>query len=118
HSIFIQLSASPETISASTLRLYPLSLERSALLTQLAVGERKAIESAGAGLQLEQEHVEEEFWRRHKRIGERLFNGIEEWRRWAHNKKDGKGTVSDMSLDAQSRPHITRKLCNKVGTSP
>ena len=26
--------------------------------------------------------------------------------------------VSDSSLDAQSRPHITRKLRNKLGTSP
>ncbi|KAI0060659.1 hypothetical protein BV25DRAFT_917730 [Artomyces pyxidatus] len=118
HSMSIQLSARPETLSSYTLRLYPLSLERSALLAQLAVEERNAIESAGAAFQLEQERVDEEFRRGRERIRERLLEGIEERRRRARDEKDGEGTVSDASLDAQSRPHITRKLRNKLGTSP
>ncbi|KAI0046526.1 hypothetical protein FA95DRAFT_1559986 [Auriscalpium vulgare] len=118
HSMSMQLAARPEALSAFSLRLYPLSIERSALLAQLAVEERNALDSADAAYETERERVEQEWKRGRDRIRERLLEGIEERRRRARDEKDGEGTVSDASLDAQSRPHITRKLRNKLGTSP
>jgi hypothetical protein len=133
----MQLAARPETLPSYTLRLYPLSIERSALLAQLAVEERNSLESAEAAYELERERVEEEWKRGRDRIRERLLEGIEERRRRARDEKDGEGTVSgtcpfscqakgyaldksraEAALDSQSRPHITRKLRNRLGTSP
>jgi len=118
HSVAMQLAARPETLPSYTLRLYPLSIERSALLAQLGVEERNSLESAGAAYELERERVEEEWKRGRDRIRERLLEGIEERRRRARDEKDGEGTVSEAALDSQSRPHITRKLRNRLGTSP
>ncbi|KAI9509669.1 hypothetical protein F5148DRAFT_1185687 [Russula earlei] len=108
HSVAMQLAARPETLPSYTLRLYPLSIERSALLAQLAVEERNSLDSAEAA----------EWKRGRDRIRERLLEGIEERRRRARDEKDGEGTVSEAALDSQSRPHITRKLRNRLGTSP
>ncbi|KAA1468958.1 hypothetical protein DENSPDRAFT_772455 [Dentipellis sp. KUC8613] len=117
HSMSLQLAARPDSQPAYTVRLYPLSIERAALLAQLAVEEKNSIESINAAYELERERVEEEWKRGRDRIRERLLEGIEERRRKAREEKDGEGTV-DASLDSQSRPHITRKLRNKLGTSP
>jgi hypothetical protein len=89
----MQLAARPETLSSYTLRLYPLSIERSALLAQLAVEERNSLESAESAYELERERVEEEWKRGRDRIRERLLEGIEERRRRARDEKDGEGTV-------------------------
>ena len=94
HSVAMQLAARPETLPSYTLRLYPLSLERSALLAQLAVEERNSLECAEAAYELERERVEEEWKRGRDRIRERLLEGIEERRRRARDEKDGEGTVS------------------------
>jgi len=118
HNVAMQLAARPDTLPSYTLRLYPLSLERSALLAQLTVEERNSLESAESAYELERERVEEEWKRGRDRIRERLLEGIEERRRRARDEKDGEGTVSEAALDSQSRPHITRKLRNRLGTSP
>jgi hypothetical protein len=94
HSVAMQLATRPETLPSYTLRLYPLSIERSALLEQLAVEERNSLESAEAAYELERERVEEEWKRGRDRIRERLLEGIEERRRRARDEKDGEGTVS------------------------
>lgn len=134
-----QLSTRPETVAAYQLRLYPLSLERSALLNSEALQERHALDCIQTAYQEERERVEEEWKTGRERIRERLLEGIEERRRRAREEKEGEGTVggtyhkyaglyalfkccacfSDGALDAQSRPHVTRKLRNKLGgTSP
>ena len=120
------------------LRLLPLSLERSALLAQFEAEERYAIECAQIACDEERERVEEEWKKGRQRVRERLLEGIEERRRRAREEKDGEGTVGglilsffhnafirplnlshlDASLDSHSRPPITRKLRNKLGTSP
>ncbi|KAH9986950.1 hypothetical protein BJV77DRAFT_964985 [Russula vinacea] len=61
--VAMQLAACPETLPSYKLRLYPLSIERSALLAQLEVEERNSLESAEAAYELERECVEEE-WKR------------------------------------------------------
>jgi hypothetical protein len=95
-----------------------MSLERSALLAQHAFEEKHSLESIQTAYEEERERVEEEWRKGRDRIRERLLEGIEERRRRAREEKEGEGTVNDATLDAQSRSHITRKLRNKVGTSP
>jgi hypothetical protein len=85
----------------------------------------------------ERQRVEDEWRQGRDRVRVRLLEGIEERRRRAREEKEGEGTVggtphsshsiliyvsfhiivSDSSME-QSRPHITRKLRNKMGTSP
>ncbi|TFY80054.1 hypothetical protein EWM64_g3961 [Hericium alpestre] len=102
HNMSMQLAARPESQPAYTLRLYPLSLERSALLAQLAVEEKNSLESIEAAYDLERERVEDEWRRGRDRIRERLLEGIEERRRKAREEKDGEGTVGTISF----APHL------------
>ncbi|GBE86630.1 hypothetical protein SCP_0905090 [Sparassis crispa] len=119
HSTSLQLSTRPETLPAYNLRLYPLTLERSALLASLVLQERHALDGVQTAYEEERERVEDEWKRGRERIRERLLEGIEERRRRAREEKDGEGAVVDVGMDAQSRPHNTRKLRNKLGgTSP
>ncbi|EKM50539.1 uncharacterized protein PHACADRAFT_263876 [Phanerochaete carnosa HHB-10118-sp] len=81
--------------------------------------EQHALECVQQAYEEERERVEEEWKRGRERIKERLLEGIEERRRRAREDKEGEGTSADATLDSQSRPHITRKLRNKLGgTSP
>lgn len=114
----VQLALHPETLPMYNLRLLPLSIERSAILAQLENEERYAIECAQTAYDEERERVEEEWKRGRDRVKERLLEGIEERRRKAREEKEGEGAMGDASLDAHSRPPITRKLRNKLGNSP
>ncbi|KAI6139805.1 hypothetical protein BKA82DRAFT_1001324 [Pisolithus tinctorius] len=118
HSATIQLASRPETYPLYNLRLYPLSLERSALLTQLDLEAKHSLHTTQTAYEEERERVEEEWRKGRDRVRERLLEGIEERKRRAREEKEGEGAVNDPSLDIQSRIHITRKLRNKVGTSP
>ncbi|KAJ7693943.1 hypothetical protein B0H17DRAFT_1009776 [Mycena rosella] len=113
----LQLSTRPEMLPLYELRLLPLSLERSALLVQLETEEKHALDCAHLAYEEERQRVEDEWRRGRDRVRERLLEGIEERRRRAREEKEGEGTVGDASME-QSRPHITRKLRNKLGTSP
>ncbi|KAJ7930128.1 hypothetical protein B0H13DRAFT_1963424 [Mycena leptocephala] len=113
----MQLSTRPETLPLYELRLLPLSFERSALLVQLEIEEKHAMDCAHLAYDEERQRVEDEWRRGRDRVRERLLEGIEERRRRAREEKEGEGTVGDASME-QSRPHITRKLRNKMGTSP
>lgn len=93
HSTSIQLSTRPETLPAYNLRLYSISLERSALLASLALQEKLDLECVQIAYDEEREKVEEEWKRGRDRIRERLLEGIEERRRRAREEKDGEGTV-------------------------
>ncbi|KAF4569764.1 hypothetical protein EYR40_008743 [Pleurotus pulmonarius] len=113
-----QLATKPEDNALYNLRLLPLSLERSALLAQMDAEEQHSLDCVQAAYDEERERVEDEWKRGRDRVRERLLEGIEERRRRAREEKEGEGTVGDPTLDSQSRPHITRKLRNKMGTSP
>jgi hypothetical protein len=118
HTASVQLAARPETSPLYTLRLYPHSLERSALLAQGALEERRGLTCADVAYDEEKLRIEEECRAGRMRVRERLLEGLEERRKKAREEKEGEGTNGDASLDSQSRPHITRKLRNKLGTSP
>ncbi|EKM75756.1 hypothetical protein AGABI1DRAFT_24554, partial [Agaricus bisporus var. burnettii JB137-S8] len=108
----------PELYPLYNIRLLPLSLERSAILAQLENEQRYSIECAQTAYDEERERVEDEWKRGRDRVRERLLEGIEERRRKAREEKEGEGAMGDATLDAHSRPPLTRKLRNKLGTSP
>lgn len=96
HGTALQLSTRPDTHPMYKLRLYPLSLERSAILAQLETEEKHAIESAQIAYDEERERVEEEWRRGRERVRERLVEGIEERRRRAREEKEGEGTIGGL----------------------
>ncbi|KZV93149.1 hypothetical protein EXIGLDRAFT_717569 [Exidia glandulosa HHB12029] len=108
------LHTAPETHAEFTMRLYPKSLERAALLRQIAYEETYALECAKQAWDEERVKVEQEWSKGRERVRERLLEGVEERRRRAREEKDGEGTI-DSAMDGNSRPHVTRKLRNKIG---
>lgn len=94
HSTAIQLSTRPETLPAYHLRLYPLSLERSALLAALVHQEGHSLDLVQTAYEEEREEVEEEWRKGRERVRERLLESIEERRRRAREEKDGEGAVT------------------------
>jgi hypothetical protein len=89
-----QLATHPELVPQYQLRLYPLSLERSAMLASLMHEEQHALECVQTAYEEERERVEEEWKRGRERIKERLLEGIEERRRRAREDKEGEGTAA------------------------
>jgi hypothetical protein len=131
----MQLATRPDTSNTYNLCLYPLSLERSALLGQLMVEERHSLETVEATYQAEQALVEKEYKQGRARIRDRLMEGIEERRKRAREERDSDNTMGgmfnsrreviyifllpiDSTMDSSSRGHPTRKLRNKFGGSP
>jgi hypothetical protein len=92
HTASVQLAARPETSPLYTLRLYPLSLERSALLAQCAGEERRGLACADVAYDEEKLRIEEECKAGRMRVRERLLEGLEERRKKAREEKEGEGT--------------------------
>ena len=89
----IQLSTRPETSPAFNLRLYPTSLERSALLSSIEFQERHTRQTIQTAFDVERSKVESEWNTGRENIRKRMFEGIEERRKRAREEKDGEGTV-------------------------
>jgi hypothetical protein len=106
NSAAIQLSTKPEDHPMYALRLFPLTIERSATVAQLDMQERYSIEGAQMAYDEERERVEEEWKKGRERVRERLLEGIEERRRRAREDKDGEGTVRPPLYSTQLLPHI------------
>lgn len=96
----MQLATRPETSSAYMLRLYPLTLERSARLQQIAAEEDYAHEAVRIAYEEERDRVEEEWKKGRERVRERLLEGIEERRRRAREEKDGEGISGECAHSA------------------
>jgi hypothetical protein len=93
HNTAVQLALKPEAVPMYMLRLYTLSLNRSAVLAQLDIEEKHALESVQTAYEEERERVEDEWKRGRDKVRERLVEGIEERRRRAREEKEGEGTV-------------------------
>ncbi|CAE6406173.1 unnamed protein product [Rhizoctonia solani] len=102
-----QLYTHPNTHPEFSLRLYPITLERTANLNRIEAAEQAGIARAEAAYEEEQEKIEEEWKRQKERLRERMLEAIEERRRKAREEKDGEG-AGESILDPQSRPHATR----------
>ncbi|KIK81525.1 hypothetical protein PAXRUDRAFT_832783 [Paxillus rubicundulus Ve08.2h10] len=94
HSSAIQLASRPETHPLYNVRMYPLSLERSAILAQVAYEEKHNLAAIETAYKEERERVEDEWRRGRVRVRERLLEGIEERRRRAREEKEGEGALN------------------------
>jgi hypothetical protein len=97
-----QLSSRPESSTLYNLRLYPLSLERSALLAQSASEERRGFACVDVAYEEEKLRVEEECRTGRMRVRERLLEGLEERRKKAREEKEGEGTNGGVPLSFDS----------------
>lgn len=95
-STALQLSARPDSHPLYMLRLYPLSLERSALLAQCESEERRGGAIVEVAYDEEVRRVEEECAAGKVRVRERLLEGLEERRKKAREEKEGEGTSGGM----------------------
>ena len=93
HGTAVQLAHRPEGVPLYMVRLYMLSLQRSATLAQLEVEEKHSLDAMQTAYAEERERVEDEWKRGRDRVRERLVEGIEERRRRAREEKEGEGTV-------------------------
>jgi len=83
--------------------MYPLSLERSALLAQASFEAKNSLHAIQTAYEEERERVEEEWRKGRDRVRERLLEGIEERRRRAREEKEGEGAVNG----TLTRPRVT-----------
>ncbi|CAE6394280.1 unnamed protein product [Rhizoctonia solani] len=111
-----QLYTHPNTHPEFSLRLYPITLERTANLNRIEAAEQAGIARAEAAYEEEQEKIEEEWKRQKDRLRDRMLEAIEERRRKAREEKDGEG-AGESILDPQSRPHATRNSRHGQGIS-
>ncbi|THH08256.1 hypothetical protein EW145_g2838 [Phellinidium pouzarii] len=98
----LQLGTRPHAEPSYLLRLYPISLERSALLAQHASEEDYAHEAVRVAYEEERDRVEEEWRKGRDRVRERLLEGIEERRRARGRRRTERASA----------------LRNKMGASP
>ncbi|PVG03126.1 hypothetical protein CPB86DRAFT_772065 [Serendipita vermifera] len=109
-----QLSTDPTEDRGYQLQLYPITLERAARLNMAMLDYEAMLLRAEQAYTDETTRVEEEWVTGKSRVRERLLDGIEERRRKAREEKDADGLGSDLVIDAQARPHITRKVKEKL----
>ncbi|KDQ06853.1 hypothetical protein BOTBODRAFT_49133 [Botryobasidium botryosum FD-172 SS1] len=99
----------PASSSAYSIRLYPLTIERAAMLDAIDLEDQYALENVRATWEEEKDKIEDEYRKGQERVRERILEGIEERRRKAREEKDGEGiVVGDSSLDAPSISNATR----------
>jgi len=113
-----QLYAEPSAHPEFMMRLLPKSIERAALLNQCQYEEAHGLENARLAWEEERDRVDSEWRKGNDRLKERLLEGIEERRRRAREEKDGEGVVDQAVDGGAGRPHVTRKLRNKLAASP
>ena len=88
-----RLHQSPSTAPFYAIRLYPIALERAALLDAITFESQYALDSVQNLWRAEVNQVEEEFRKSKTRLRERIMEGLEERRRRAREEKEGDGTV-------------------------
>ncbi|KAB5594431.1 Centrosomal protein ATPase [Ceratobasidium theobromae] len=126
-----QLYTNPNSHAEFSLKLYPITLERTANVNRIEAAEQAGVhrgradpvvvtvlipDTAEAAYDEEQEKIEEEWKRQRDRLRERMLEAIEERRRKAREEKDGEG-AGESILDPQSRPHATRNSRHGQGIS-
>lgn len=92
------LHQSPADSNAYSLRLYPLALERAAMLDALELEEQHALDSVRAAWKAETSQIEDEYRKGKLRLKERVLEGLEERRRRAREEKEGDGVVPNGEL--------------------
>ncbi|KAG8904110.1 hypothetical protein FRB99_002229 [Tulasnella sp. 403] len=109
------LLANPADSGSYALKLYPYSLERAALLSQIEMEESWSLESAQNMHDEEKSKVEDEWKKGKERIRERLLEGLEERRKKARDEMASDGVLAD--APAFEQPAATRSS-NKHNKPP
>ena len=105
-----ELHTSPQLNAEFVMKLYPLSLERSAWLSAIEMEEAWALESARHTWDEERAKIEDEWKKGKERVRERLLDGIEERRRKAREEKESDGVLADApAFDAPPPARPTKK---------
>ncbi|KAG8835335.1 hypothetical protein FRC18_000672 [Serendipita sp. 400] len=113
-ALALQLSNNPAENQGYQLRLYPVTLERAARLNLAMLDYDSSLSRADVAFNDEMTLVEEEWTNGKARVRARLLEGIEERRRKAREEKEAEGAGGELTIDAQARPHITRKVKEKM----
>lgn len=87
------LHQSPADSAAYSVRLYPIALERAALLDAIDIEEQHALDSVRAAWKAEVALIEDEYRKGQLRLRERVLEGLEERRRRARDEKEGDGVL-------------------------
>lgn len=88
------LLANPSDSGEYALRLYPYSLERAALLSQIEHDEENGLESAQTMYDEEKTKIEDEWKKGKERIRERLLESLEERRKKAREEMASDGALA------------------------
>jgi hypothetical protein len=88
------LHAHPGSSQSYNVRLYPLTLERAALLESIELEELYGLETARMNYEEEKEKIEDDWKRARERLKEKITDSLEERRRRAREERDGDGVVA------------------------
>lgn len=89
-----QLHQNPAETPGYVLRLYPIALERAALLHAIHYEEDFELNTTEMLFNHEMKQIEDDFDKSRTRLRERVLEGLEERRRRAREEKEGEGVVS------------------------
>ncbi|KAG8970663.1 hypothetical protein FRC05_000521 [Tulasnella sp. 425] len=104
------LLANPSDSGEYALRLYPYSLERSALLSQIGHDEDNGLESAQTTYDEEKTKIEDEWKKGKERIRERLLESLEERRKKAREEMASDGALADVpTFDPPAPPRSSTR---------
>ncbi|KAF9517838.1 hypothetical protein BS47DRAFT_1389550 [Hydnum rufescens UP504] len=108
-SLARRLHQNPADTAAYAARLYPLALERAALLDAIELEEQHALDSAQTIWKAEVNQIDDEFKKGKARLRERIMEGLEERRRRAREEKEGEAIVPvesslEVAAGALNRP--------------
>ncbi|KAG9009326.1 hypothetical protein FRB90_008419 [Tulasnella sp. 427] len=90
------LLANPSDSGEYALKVYPFSLERAALLSQIEHDEENGLDSAQTTYDEEKNKIEDEWKKGKERIRERLLESLEERRKKAREEMASDGALADV----------------------
>ncbi|WRT69210.1 uncharacterized protein IL334_006194 [Kwoniella shivajii] len=110
HSENKAVNSQPPTSAKYLLRVYPISIERDALLEASEIEYQYKASQAKKMYESERESIEAQYWDSRDQVRQRLLAAIEDRRRKLREEKEGGDVVTETLLDAQIRPRPVRKL--------
>ncbi|KAK4687681.1 hypothetical protein P7C73_g2435, partial [Tremellales sp. Uapishka_1] len=108
------VNVQPPTSSKYLLRLYPITIERDALLESAEVDYQYKAGLAKKLYESERESIEAQYWEARDQSRQRLLGAIEERRRKLREEKEGGDVVTETLLEAQTRPRPSRRLHSRA----
>ncbi|WVW79509.1 hypothetical protein I302_101478 [Kwoniella bestiolae CBS 10118] len=104
------VNSQPPTSAKYLLRVYPMSIERDALLEAAEIEYQYKAGQAKKMYESERESIEAQYWDARDQVRQRLLAAVEDRRRKLREEKEGGDVVTETLLEAQIRPRPTRKL--------